>query len=71
LIAVSRIVVTAHYPSDVLAGAVVGTVGALMVRRYFALRHLGFSLGADGVPHRSPGPSPQRIKAIARALVGK
>lgn len=71
LIAVSRIVVSAHYPSDVLAGAVVGTVGALMVRRYFALRHLGFSLGADGVPHRFPGPSPQRIKAIARALVGK
>ena len=35
-IVASRVVVTAHYPTDVLAGAVVGTVGALMVRRWFA-----------------------------------
>ena len=46
LIAVSRVVVTAHYPSDVLAGAVVGVVGALLVRRWFALRGLAFSIGA-------------------------
>jgi len=71
LIAASRIVVSAHYPSDVLAGAVVGTVGALMVRRYFALRHLGFSPDPDGVPRRFPGPSRRRIKSIARALTGK
>jgi len=71
LIAASRIVVSAHYPSDVLAGAVVGTVGALMVRRYFALRHLGFSLAPDRVPRRFPGPSRRRIKAVARALMGK
>ena len=52
LISVSRVVVTAHYPSDVLAGAVVGVVGALLVRRYFALRRLAFSIGPDGAVHQ-------------------
>ncbi len=68
-IAASRIAVTAHYPSDVFAGAVVGTVGALLVRRYFALRGLGFAIGADGVPLQFPGPSKRRIKAVARELL--
>ena len=49
LIAASRVVVTAHYPSDVLAGAAVGIVGALLVRRWFALRGLGFSIAPDGL----------------------
>jgi membrane-associated phospholipid phosphatase len=70
LISLSRIMVMAHFPSDVLAGAVVGTVGALMVRRYFALRRLGFSLGPAGALHQYPGPSLKRIKAVARALLG-
>ncbi len=59
LIAASRVVVTAHYPSDVLAGALVGVVGALLVRRWFALRRLGFSIGPDGALHQYPGPSLQ------------
>jgi membrane-associated phospholipid phosphatase len=71
LIAVSRVVVTAHYPSDVLAGAVVGVVGALLVRRYFALRRLGFSVGPDAVLHQKPGPSLRRIKSVARALLSQ
>lgn len=69
MIAASRIIVTAHFPTDVLAGALVGTVGALMVRRWFALRRLGFSVGPDGVPHLYPGPSRKRIKAVARDLL--
>lgn len=69
LIAASRVAVRAHFPSDVLAGALVGMLGALLVRRYFALRHLGFSLPPDGVPHQYPGPSRKRIKAVARALL--
>jgi undecaprenyl-diphosphatase len=68
-IALSRVVVTAHYPTDVAAGAVVGVVGALMVRRWFALRHLGFSVTADGAIHQWPGPSRRRIKAVARGLL--
>ena len=69
LIAVSRVVVNAHYPSDVLAGALVGVVGALLVRRWFALRGLGFSIAPDGVLHQKPGPSLRRIKSVARALL--
>jgi len=69
LIAVSRVVLTAHYPSDVLAGAVVGIGGALVVRRWFALRGLGFSVVADGGICQFPGPSLKRIKAVARALL--
>ena len=71
LIAVSRVVVTAHYPSDVLAGALVGVVGALLVRRWFALRGLGFSLSPDGVLQQKPGPSLRRIKSVARELLGQ
>jgi undecaprenyl-diphosphatase len=70
LIALSRVIVHAHYPTDVLAGAFVGVIGAMMVRRYFALRRLGFSIGPDGEIHQLPGPSLRRIKAVARGLLG-
>jgi membrane-associated phospholipid phosphatase len=69
LIAISRVVVTAHYPTDVLAGALVGAAGAMMVRRYFALRRLGFSVGPGGEVRQLPGPSLRRIKAVARSLL--
>ena len=50
MIGASRIIVLAHHPSDVLAGALAGSVGALLVRDYFAARRLEFrrQLGADG-----------------------
>jgi undecaprenyl-diphosphatase len=70
-IAVSRVVLTAHYPSDVLAAAVVGVAGALLVRRWFALRGLGFSVTGDGTICQFAGPSPKRIKSVARALIKK
>jgi membrane-associated phospholipid phosphatase len=69
LIAISRVVVTAHYPSDVLAGALVGIGGAILVRHYFAQRRLGFAIGPDGAIHQYAGPSLQRIKAVARGLL--
>jgi undecaprenyl-diphosphatase len=62
----SRIVVMAHHPSDVLAGALVGGVGALMVRRYFAARGLVF----DADLKARPWPSWRRYKAAAQAAVG-
>jgi membrane-associated phospholipid phosphatase len=43
LIMLSRVVVLEHHPSDVLAGALVGAVGADLVRRWFAARRLLFS----------------------------
>ena len=70
IILASRVVVNAHYPSDVLAGALVGTVGALMVRRYFALRGLGFTVGPDARVRPMAGPSLDRVKAVARELLG-
>ncbi|HEX9071866.1 MAG TPA: phosphatase PAP2 family protein [Pseudolabrys sp.] len=69
LIAVSRVIVNAHYPSDVFAGALVGIAGAVLVRRYFAQRRLGFAIEADDTIHQYPGPSLRRIKAVARALL--
>jgi undecaprenyl-diphosphatase len=48
LIAVSRVVLTAHFPSDVVAGAVVGTLGVLLVRDWFLARGLVFGAGPDG-----------------------
>jgi membrane-associated phospholipid phosphatase len=71
LIAASRVAVTAHYPSDVLAGALVGVAGALLVRRWFALRGLGFSIAPDGILRQKPGPSLRRIKSVARALLAQ
>ena len=69
LISMSRVVVTAHYPSDVLAGALVGIGGAVLVRHYFAQRRLGFAIGPDGTIHQYAGPSLRRIKAVARGLL--
>jgi membrane-associated phospholipid phosphatase len=69
LIAASRVVVTAHHPTDVLAGALVGFVGVWLVRCYFALRGLAFSVGPDGILRQKPGPSLKRIKSVARELL--
>jgi membrane-associated phospholipid phosphatase len=68
-IAASRVVLTAHFPSDVMAGAVVGVVGVLLVRDWFAVRGLAFVLGTDGLVRALPGPSLARIKRVARQLV--
>jgi undecaprenyl-diphosphatase len=69
LIALSRVVIMAHHPSDVIGGAIVGAVGAVMVRNWFAARRLGFSVAADGSVRAMPGPSFRRIiKAVARRL---
>ena len=69
LIGLSRVVITAHHPSDVIAGAIVGAVGAFMVRNWFAARRLGFAVGYDGSVRAMPGPSFRRIiKAVARRL---
>jgi undecaprenyl-diphosphatase len=69
LIGASRIAVTAHYPSDVIAGAAFGAFGALWARDWFAVRRLGFFVGTDGAVHATPGPSARRIKQVAGALI--
>jgi undecaprenyl-diphosphatase len=52
-----------------MAGAVVGVVGVLLVRDWFATRGLAFVLGADGTVRPLPGPSLARIKRVARQLM--
>src|SRR6195952_2631456 len=66
LIALSRLVLLAHHPSDVVAGALVGVVGAMLVRYWFAARHLGFAIRQDGVIAPLAGPSFGRLKRVAR-----
>jgi len=67
VIAASRVIIAAHYPSDVIAGACVGGFGALLIRNYFAARHLGFVARRDGTVHALPGPSLRRVRsAFAR-----
>jgi membrane-associated phospholipid phosphatase len=62
----SRVAVLAHHPSDVIAGALVGAVGALLVRRWFAARCLLFC-ASDLRTY--PGPSFRRIKAAIRQVI--
>jgi membrane-associated phospholipid phosphatase len=49
LIIVSRLVLLAHHPSDVTAGALIGIAGAMLVRYWFAARGLGFDIDLNGV----------------------
>ena len=65
LIGMTRLVLLAHHPSDVVAGALIGVVGAMLVRYWFAARRLGFAIHRDGkiVPLRSAG---GQLKRVAR-----
>jgi len=65
IIMLTRVVIDVHHPSDVIAGALVGVIGALLVRRWLAARRLVFAAG-DLRPF--PGPSWRRLKAVARGL---
>jgi len=66
IIAVSRLVLLAHHPSDVVAGAMVGIVGTVFVRYWFAARRLGFAILSDGSIVSLVGPSSGRLKRVAR-----
>lgn len=62
----SRVIVLAHHPSDVIAGALVGATGAFLLRRWFVGRRLLFC-PRDLRPY--PGPSLGRIAAALRQVV--
>jgi undecaprenyl-diphosphatase len=70
VIALSRVVITAHYVSDVIAAGFVGAFGAILVRNWFAARRLGFVAEPGGTVRALPGPSRRRLKAVARRLIG-
>jgi membrane-associated phospholipid phosphatase len=66
IIAATRLVLVAHHPSDVVAGALIGIVGAMFVRYWFAARRLGFAIQRDGSIVSLVGPSSGRLKRVAR-----
>ncbi|WP_298280797.1 phosphatase PAP2 family protein [uncultured Bradyrhizobium sp.] len=67
IIIATRLVLLAHHPSDVVAGAAVGVIGAIAVRYWFAARRLGFAIDRDGAVAALPGPSEGRLKRVARS----
>jgi membrane-associated phospholipid phosphatase len=70
IICATRLVLLAHHPSDVVAGALVGVLGAMVVRYWFAARRLGFAIERDGSIAALPGPSLERLKRVARDAPG-
>jgi undecaprenyl-diphosphatase len=44
----------------------IGVVGAMLVRYWFAARRLGFIIRQDGAIAPLPGPSPGHLKRVAR-----
>jgi len=66
IIVATRLVLLAHHPSDVVAGAMVGIVGTVFVRYWFAARRLGFAIQRDGTIVSLVGPSSGRLKRVAR-----
>ena len=71
IIAASRVIITAHFVSDVVAAAFVGGFGAVLVRNWYAARGLAFLPGLDGAVHAKPGPSWRRVKAVAARLLAR
>jgi undecaprenyl-diphosphatase len=65
VIVTTRLVLLAHHPSDVVAGGIVGVVGAMFVRYWFAARHLCFSIDARGAVKPLAGPSAEHLKRVA------
>lgn len=55
LIAASRVITGAHYPSDVIAGAALGFATVIVMRRAFAARQIVFRSRKSGIEARGAG----------------
>jgi membrane-associated phospholipid phosphatase len=66
LILASRVAISAHYPSDVMAGAFVGIFAALWVRDWFSERRLGLYVDASGGVRPLSRPSLARLMRMTR-----
>lgn len=67
LVGVSRTIVGAHYPADVLAGAAVGLVSAWLTARAFAGRRLVLEFTSEGMVPRGQGLVVPSLRALAGA----
>lgn len=69
---ISRVVVGDHYPTDVLAGFVIGSVGAYAIRNYFAHRRWLFRAMPDGRVYFRGVPAIRRLfSALRRSDQGR
>ncbi len=50
LIAISRVMVSAHFPSDIIAGSALGALGALLVKRWWFMHLNGPAFPAASLP---------------------
>lgn len=68
LIALSRVVLGSHYPSDGIGGAIFGALVAGLVVRAFAARRLALGVTAEGRVRPMAGPSKRRLAALAGSI---
>ncbi len=61
VVAATRVLLGAHYPSDVIAGAAVATTFVLWTAKVFASRRLVFRVDARGAITPMAGPSARRL----------
>lgn len=61
LVASTRVTLNAHYPSDVIAGAVVATLYVLWLVKAFAARRVVFAVDGEGYAVPMAGPSARRL----------
>lgn len=71
IVGVSRVAVGAHYPTDVMGGIVVGTLGAYAVRAFFASRGWLFEYQPDGTITLRSFPAVRRLVRSRKRLQAK
>jgi undecaprenyl-diphosphatase len=69
LVAVSRILLRVHYPSDTVGGAVIGMVFATLIVRAFAARRRGLAVTLEGTIKPKALPRIGRLTALAASVL--
>jgi len=71
LIAASRVITGAHYPSDVIAGTALGFATVIVMRRAFAARQIVFRSRESGIEARGAGLISTAFAGVIRLGVKK